>query len=291
MIQMRRIGHITFETTDVERQIDYYTNVVGLVLAGRDKHSAYLSTRVGQLAVQLDSGAEARCTSLSFEVTPGMAHNEIVRQLTTIGIASELRSDSAPGMKSSVMFRDPKGTVIELFSEWTFVTPCQQALGVGPMKLGHVAFAVTDTKAISDFYEQGFGFRVSDWIEDFFVFLRCNPDHHTLNFIKGEKNALHHVAFELKDAAHLHAACDVLGQKQIPIARGPLRHGPGHNVAIYHANPDGLVVEFFIELDQMKDEALGYFEPKPWHRDFPQRPKTWTRKDNGTVIWGIRTTY
>lgn len=102
MIQMRRIGHITFETTDVERQIDYYTNVVGLVLAERDKHSAYLSTRVGQLAVQLDSGAEARCTSLSFEVTPGMAHNEIVRQLTTIGIASELRSDSAPGMKSSV---------------------------------------------------------------------------------------------------------------------------------------------------------------------------------------------
>jgi hypothetical protein len=29
----------------------------------------------------------------------------------------------------------------------------------------------------------------------------------------------------------------------------------------------------------------------PWHRDFPQRPKTWTRKDNGTGIWGIRSTY
>ena len=141
------------------------------------------------------------------------------------------------------------------------------------------------------FYTRSLGFRVSDWIEDFFVFQRCNPDHHTLNFIKGEPAGLHHFAFELRDFAHMQQACDLLGQQRIPIVRGPLRHGPGHNVAIYHANPDGLIVEFFIELDQMKDEELGYFEPKPWHRDFPQRPKTWTRKDNGTVIWGIRTTY
>jgi hypothetical protein len=35
----------------------------------------------------------------------------------------------------------------------------------------------------------------------------------------------------------------------------------------------------------MKDESLGYFEPRPWHRDHPQRPKTWQGKEGG-VIWG-----
>jgi hypothetical protein len=44
------------------------------------------------------------------------------------------------------------------------------------------------------------------------------------------------------------------------------------------------VVEFFCELDQMKDEELGYFEPRPWHRDTPQRPKRWT--PGKTSIWG-----
>jgi len=34
----------------------------------------------------------------------------------------------------------------------------------------------------------------------------------------------------------------------------------------------------------MTDEALGYFEPRPWHRDHPQRPKVWSR-DEGS-IWG-----
>ena len=41
----------------------------------------------------------------------------------------------------------------------------------------------------------------------------------------------------------------------------------------YHHNPDSHAVEFYTELDQMKDEALGYFGPRPWHHDLPQRPR------------------
>ena len=44
------------------------------------------------------------------------------------------------------------------------------------------------------------------------------------------------------------------------------------------------MVEFFFELDLMKDEDLGYFEPRPWHHDTPQRPKVWPR--NSTTVWG-----
>jgi hypothetical protein len=35
----------------------------------------------------------------------------------------------------------------------------------------------------------------------------------------------------------------------------------------------------------MLDEELGYFEPRPWHRDTPQRPKTW-KTGPDTNIWG-----
>ena len=43
---------------------------------------------------------------------------------------------------------------------------------------------------------------------------------------------------------------------------GPGRHGIGHNLFTYHRWPNGLITELFAELDQMKDEALGYFEPR-----------------------------
>src|SRR5262245_34307432 len=96
---------------------------------------------------------------------------------------------------------------------------------------------------------------------------------------------MHHIAFEMKDFAHIQDACELLALRKMPINRGPVRHGPGHNVAIYHRNCDGHNVEFYIELDQMKDEELGYFDPRPWHHDTPQRPKAWDRK-SAPSVWG-----
>ena len=96
---------------------------------------------------------------------------------------------------------------------------------------------------------------------------------------------MNHIAFELRDSSHLHRACDLLGRSRIPILWGPVRHGPGHNVAVYHRNPDGQIVELFFDLDRMADEELGYFEPQPWHRDRPQRPKVWVGLPRD--IWGL----
>jgi catechol 2,3-dioxygenase-like lactoylglutathione lyase family enzyme len=195
-----------------------------------------------------------------------------------------LRNDSIPGIGPVLTFKDLKGTTIALFKEWSYLGKHLQHHGVGPLKLGHVAFVVEDPKKTAEFYSKVLGFRVSDWIDDFFVFMRCNTDHHTVNFIRGGTVKLHHMAFELKDFIHLQNSCDLFGQKKIPIIWGPLRHGPGHNIATYHRNPDDQVIELFCELDQMVDEELGYFEPRPWHQDTPQRPKTWVA--GKTNIWG-----
>jgi hypothetical protein len=35
----------------------------------------------------------------------------------------------------------------------------------------------------------------------------------------------------------------------------------------------------------MHDEELGFFEPRPWHQDRPQRPKVWG-DDTPSNWWG-----
>jgi len=285
MIKLLRIGHATFETPDLAKAVDYYTQVAGLALAGRETGRAFLATKIGQLAIELQEGAQARCSKLSFEVAPNADFSDLQKNLSGHGVKSELRNDSVPGQPKVLTFQDPKGTTIELFNQWSYLGNQEQVVGVGPLKLGHVAFTVPDPKATADFYAQVLGFRMSDWIGDFFVFMRCNADHHTVNFIAGKSNNMHHIAFELRDFSHLQNACDLLGQKNIPINWGPVRLGPGHNVAAFHRNHDDWVVEFYAELDQMKDEELGYFEPRPWHRDRPQRPKVW-ESHQVAYIWG-----
>src|SRR5215510_10379969 len=142
MIQARRIGHATFETPDLERAIDYYKEITDVVLAEREPGRAFLASKLGQLVVQLEEGSNAQCIGLSFEVAPESDFDAMRRWLTEQGIASELSNDSIPGIGKVLKFKDPKGTNIELFSQWSYLGKHHQVIGVGPYKLGHVAFIV-----------------------------------------------------------------------------------------------------------------------------------------------------
>lgn len=284
MIKVSRIAYVTLETADIERQLDYYQRVMGLYLAVRDAGRAYLVTRVGELAVILCQGPAARCARLSFLLAPTIDLATAERELAKEGITARANQDAQPNTPASLVFEDLNGTEIELLAQTKFL-PVKAGPGISPFKLGHVAFIVDDPVATAAFYETVLGFRVSDWVDRFFVFMRCGPDHHTVNFLKSEQRRMHHFAFEMRDAAHLTESCDVLGREKLEIIWGPVRHGPGHNIATYHLNTDGLMIELYTELDRMSDEEHGYFDPKPWHEEFPQKPKTWvgrTRRD----VWG-----
>ena len=73
MIQAKRLGHVAFTTPDLAPAIEYYTQVIGLVLTSRDKQQAFLSTKLGQLAVELNVGTLERTVRL-FDATTGTEH-------------------------------------------------------------------------------------------------------------------------------------------------------------------------------------------------------------------------
>ena len=284
MVKISRILHVTLETPDIERQLDYYQRIMGLYLTARNAESAYLATKIGELAVILRKGPIARCVRLTFQVAPSTEFKVAERELGVEGVRVHMRHDPQPNAPDSLIFEDPNGTEIELLRETNFLA-VKGVTGISPFKLGHVAFIVEDPVATASFYERALGFRVSDWVDNFFVFMRCGPDHHTVNFLKSEHRRMHHFAFEMRDAAHLTESCDVLGREKLEIIWGPVRHGPGHNIATYHLNTDGLMIELFTELDRMSNEELGHFDPRPWQEDRPQKPKTWVGKSRRDV-WG-----
>lgn len=262
-------------------------NVVGLTIASREKDRVILATHLGEEAVVLERGARARTTALSLQVDAKFEMAHARKELLERGIQTESKSDITQGIKSATTFQDPNGTHVELFSENALLPETEKA-GAAPIKIGHIAFMVRDPQQMVEFYTKVLGFRVSDWAGDFFAFLRCGPDHHTVNFLRGEEQRMHHFAFELTDWGHVQHACDHLGRKDVKIVWGPGRHGIGHNIFIYHFDPDRRVVEFYTELDQMKSEELGYFEPRPWHKDKPQRPKVWTNFEEARITWGTQ---
>lgn len=287
MIKVSRIGHASFVTPDIGRQSAYYTEILGLTLVEKTPSAAYFASTLDHHSVVVRQGDTPLCTHLAFQIPPQSDLGDFERQVRSHGIATERLRDAEPGIADMIVFENPAGTKMQVYAERSGSGQKFQEKGVVPTKLGHVAFNVIDVQKVVKFYVDVLGFRVSDWMADFFAFLRCGPDHHTINLVDSKRIRLNHIAFELRDWAHIQSSCDFLARNGYPLVWGPGRHGIGHNIFAYHRDPDGQVVELFCELDHMHDENLGWFEPRPWHKDRPQVPKVWPKDPTAANLWGI----
>src|SRR5438132_14139214 len=148
MIKVRRLGHATLTTPDLDRQVAYYTAVVGLTLVERDAKRAFLASKQGLEAIALEGGPPNALSRLAFQVAPGSDLAELARELAKHGIKSERRTSISPGVADAIVFKDPKETIIEIFAEYVFPKEDATQAGIMPLKLGHVAYRVRDVQAI-----------------------------------------------------------------------------------------------------------------------------------------------
>src|SRR5690606_37039356 len=102
-------------------------------------------------------------------------------------------SDHFQFIPACVEITDPDGNTIFLYQDPPPARMGNTGAGIQPLKLGHTAFFVKDAQESARFYTDVLGFRWSDWLEDFFVFMRCNADHHAMNFLSSERRGLYHV--------------------------------------------------------------------------------------------------
>lgn len=283
MVQVFRLGYVHFGTPNLERMVNYYSEVLGFSVTHQDDHSAYVSTSIDHHNVVLTADEQPGIRGFGLQLMPGIDVADAAAKLQSVGISAAVRTNPLAGINELVEFTDIDGYTVHLFAEMQVMECGFKSYGVAPNKVGHLSVRVKDAKRSVEFYKQ-FGFINTDWIEDFFGFMTCNRDHHVLNFCTSDRKEMHHMALELRDYSHLIRAMDDLGKNGIPILWGPSRHGAGHNIATYHRDPDGNMIELFTDADIYVPE-LGIFEPRPWHEYFPQRPRVWGT-DECITRWG-----
>ncbi len=289
MIRVSKIGHVALTTPDLERQVEHYAGLIGLSVVTRDGGTAFLACPQDHHSVVLRRGEAAGCAALGLQVPRGTELRDFARQLAGHGVATEHRSDTGPDLPAVVTFDSPDGQRVEVYEEREPSRGQRSDGAIVPLKLGHAAFRVTDPQRTVAFLSEALGFRVSDWMGDFFAFLRCGPDHHSVNFIRSPAARIHHLAMELRDWAHVKDACDALGARRVPLIWGPGRHTVGHNIYTYHLDTDSQIVELYTELDRMSDEAAGHWDPRPWHHGMLLRPRRWEMDPFLSNAWGIPT--
>ncbi|WP_213576604.1 VOC family protein [Rhodococcus sp. USK13] len=280
-----KLGYVTFDTPDVERMVWYYTQVLDFETVEQSADAAFLTTGADHHCVVIKKGQKKARSAVGYEVWGSLTDAQ--QRLKNAGYEAQRRSDIAPGTPDVVVMTEP-GTGIELhLIEGQDPSGVDGRAPLRPTKLGHVAAFTPELERMQNFYQDLLGFKWSDTIGDFFVFLRCNADHHAANFLASTtKSGMHHIAYEMRDPNHLITMIDHLAKNDFRLHWGPGRHGPGHNLFTYHKDPDGNTIELFTQLDVIHDESKGYWEPRPWHETYPQGPRTW-EVDVATInIWG-----
>ena len=123
MIGVKKIAHATYETPDLDQQVEYYTDILGLNLIAKEKDAAYLASTIDHHSVVLRQGGHSRCVRLGFQLGPDDDLGAFEKQTAAHGIKTQRKNDPEPSIAEMVSFEDPKGTVMEVFKRGEFVAP------------------------------------------------------------------------------------------------------------------------------------------------------------------------
>ncbi len=285
---VKAFGYMGVNATDLGQWKEYATAVLGLqvvddteellTLRMDDKYCRWLIHKAepeGPAYYGWDVGDEETLQQVrdmlvaaGHAVTEGTAEHAQVRRVLEF-----IRVDDPAGNHLELFYGQRTGLGFQPSRPMTrFIT--------GRQGMGHIAAMTTERDACVAFYQQ-LGFRISDKaymaaVNGYGVFLRCNPREHSVAFVPGPANALHHVMLEVDSLRDVGTAHEEVLRRGIPVTMTLGQHINDNVFSFYHASPGGFDIEvghggMTIEDDQ-NWQVAEYDDVSFWGHHGPMRP-------------------
>ncbi|MDX1744474.1 MAG: VOC family protein, partial [Halobacteriales archaeon] len=258
MVGARKLEYAAIRVDDVAASVDYYTDVMGLVVLGREDETTYLGC-----------GLDANVDLAVREGDPGLDRfamrvtDEELDRLEARFAAEGIQTShaTAPGQDRGVYVELPAaGTPIGFVT--VADTRYHHAAGathfldsvapvdpgrspIAPTDIDHMGLVSPDVEADCRWLERVAGFHVSDAKVDGGVwenaFVRLGNHHHDISvFARDPDERLDHIAFAIPDVNQMKLFCNRLAQRGHVLQKDFTKHGPGANVSLYFYEPGGI---------------------------------------------------
>jgi catechol-2,3-dioxygenase len=267
---------IELGVTDLERSTRFYCDSWGLRQVSSADGARYLrSSGAEHHVLCLRQVSAARLLGITLAAASPAAVNALHAKALDGGATVAREPATLPasaGGGYGLTLAGPEGLMVTLSCDVAAAAAIAADRST-PATLTHVVINTGDMPAQRQFFLDFLGFRVSDSTERM-EFLRCGSDHHTIALAYGDALSLNHAAFEMADIDSLMYGAGRLTGDGYDIEWGLGRHGPGNNVFTYFVDPDGFVVEYTTEMEQIDENAYVAHDAAYWAR-FPNRPCRW----------------
>ena len=241
----------------VERK--FYGETWGLTEVCEEDGRVYFAAEgsTHPFVIRLRQDDEKKTDLIGFSAASRADVDAIFAQAIALGAKpiSEPGPSEGPAGGYAARFFDPEGRALEVICDST--PRVARTLDRGeaiPTGLSHIVLHSPDHKGLTKFYEDALGFKLSDWIGQFMVFLRCNSVHHQLAIMPGP-SALNHVAFEVSSVDEMMRGLARMTREGVKLSWGPGRHTAGNNTFTYYLTPNGNAVEYTSDLEECPDET------------------------------------
>jgi catechol 2,3-dioxygenase-like lactoylglutathione lyase family enzyme len=265
----------------LDRAAAFYSHVWGLAPVTRERDSIHLRANGAEHhVVTLRERPKAAMLGVHFSASDRDAVNALHAKATAFGISvtgapAELPASAGGGY--GFQFRTPEGHVLNIAAD-VARHPDVVSDRSRPFKVAHVVLNSAKIEEQSQFMIDLLGFKRSDTTQ-IMDFIRCCADHHSIAFARANGPTLNHVAYEMENIDGLMRGAGRMKARGFNIEWGVGRHGPGNNVFSYFVEPNGFVVEYTTEVEQVDEAEYIPHDPHYW-ATFPGRPCRWGMATN-----------
>jgi 2,3-dihydroxy-p-cumate/2,3-dihydroxybenzoate 3,4-dioxygenase len=253
------LHYVALAVPDLEAEREFFSTTWGLTEVAEEAGKVYFAAEGSPhpFVIRLRQDPEKKTDLIGFAADSRADVDALFKQVTAAGakIISEPAAAEGPAGGYAFRFFDPDGRAVEVICDTQRRVHRSLAKGEAiPVGLSHIVLHTPDIGKLETFYREALGFRLSDWIGQFMVFLRCNPVHHRLAILPGPP-ALNHVAFDVSSVDELMRGLARLHEKGVKLSWGPGRHTAGNNTFTYYLTPNGNAVEYTSDLEEVDEDT------------------------------------
>ena len=254
-----------FQVPDLAEARKFYEDCWGLEVAAEDGDTVYMrGTGSAHHALALREGPEKKLLCVNLAADYKAAVDGLYEKARGLGASVEAPGAlGGPAGGYGFIFHDLHGRDYRISADVAehAVLP---AAADRPVKISHVVMNSPDREAQSSQFVDLLGFKLTDRT-GYMDFIRCSSDHHALAYTTIDKPTLNHVAFEMPSHDALMFGSGRMKRSGYPVEWGIGRHGPGNNIFAYFVDPNGYVIEYTAEVEQV-DDSYKVGMPEDWAR-------------------------
>lgn len=284
---IQRVNYLALRAADPAAAAAFATEKLGFSLAYEAADgSHYLRAHgVDPYSLVYKPGDAPGLHHVSYLVSGQQALEEIAGRVAAAGVEVERVDEPEWNHPPAVRFRTPGGHLIELTTGVEVPLPVAHMVepngaAPAPVTCDHLGLGSPDFETELEFATRVLGLLPSNRVLapgelQIMSFLRAPKRflYHCMVVVRTPEPAMHHYQMSLKSVDSFYATYEALKRAGVDIQWGPLRHGPGHNIAMYFQDGAGYWVEYSVEEEIILDDE--HYVPRTWTVEDPHVVDEW----------------